>query len=111
MEKKYYLVGTLFTIYKHFGYFIKGIFTILLQIQLKNKFLPTSKQWPAKIVAFLVFVCMAASFIARISSFENVSKRDAILALVTKQWIAKDITNYGSQSKRPKLAIHWFGKY
>ena len=28
-----------------------------------------------------------------------------------KQWIAKDIPSYGSQSKRTKIAIHWFGKY
>ena len=28
-----------------------------------------------------------------------------------KQWIAKDIPSYGSQSKRAKIAIHWFGKY
>ena len=28
-----------------------------------------------------------------------------------KQWISKDIPSYGSQSKRTKIAIHWFGKY
>ena len=28
-----------------------------------------------------------------------------------KQWIAKDIPSYWSQSKRAKIAIHWFGKY
>ena len=38
-------------------------------------------------------------------------KRDAILAPVAKQWKAKDIPSYGSQSKRAKIAIHWFGKY
>ena len=64
-----------------------------------------------KFVAFLLFVCTTASFIAQISSSENVSKRDAILAPVAKQWIAKDIPSYGSQSKRAKIAIHWFGKY
>ena len=47
-----------------------------------------------KFVAFLVFVCSTASFIAQISSSENVLKRDAILAPVAKQWIAKDILNY-----------------
>ena len=26
-----------------------------------------------------------------------------------KQWISKDIPSYGSQSKRAKIAIHWFG--
>ena len=28
-----------------------------------------------------------------------------------KQWISKDIPSYGSQSKRSKFAIHWFGEY
>ena len=46
----------------------------------------------------------------QISCSENVSKRDAILAPVTKQWIAKDIPSYGSQSKRAKSAVHWIGK-
>ena len=73
-------------------------------------YLPVNNNKP-KFVAFLVFVCMTASFIAQISSFENVSKRDAILAPVAKQWIAKDIPSYGSQSKRAKIAIHWLGKY
>ena len=54
-------------------------------------------------VAFLVFACMTASFIAQISPYENFSKRDAILASVAKQWIAKDIPRYESQSKRTKL--------
>ena len=35
-------------------------------------------------------------------------KRDAILAPVTKQWIAKDIPSYRSLSKLMKIAIHWF---
>ena len=48
---------------------------------------------------------------AQISSTENISKPDAILVPVAKQWIAKDIPSYGSQSKRAKIAIHWFGKY
>ena len=38
-----------------------------------------------KFVAFLVFVCSTASFIAQISSSKNFSKRDAILASVAKQ--------------------------
>ena len=50
---------------------------------------------------------MTASFIAQISSSENVLKRDAILAPVAKQWLAKDIPSYGSQSKRAEIAIHW----
>ena len=73
-------------------------------------YLPVNTDKP-KLVAFLVFACTTAWFIAQISFFENVSKRDAILARVPKQWIAKDIPSYGSQSKRAKIAIHWFGKY
>ena len=38
-----------------------------------------------KFVAFLVFVCTTPSFIAQISSSENSSKRDAILASVAIQ--------------------------
>ena len=73
-------------------------------------YLPVNTDKP-KVVAFLVFVCTTASFIAQISSSENVLKRDAILAPVAKQWIAKDIPSYGSQSKRAKIAIQWFGNY
>ena len=47
----------------------------------------------------------------KFSSTENVLKRDATLAPVAKQWIAKDNPSYGSESKRAKIAIHWFGKY
>ena len=64
-------------------------------------YLPVNTEKP-KFVAFLVFVCTIGSVIAQISSSENVSKRDAILAPVAKQWIAKDI---------PKIAIHLFDKY
>ena len=78
---------------------------------LKNFYLPVNNGKP-KFVAFLVFVCTTSSFITQISSFENVSKQDAILARVAKQWIANDIIpSYGSQSKLTKIAIHWFGKY
>ena len=71
----------------------------------------TSDHREAKFLAFLVFVCTTASFIAQISSTVNISKPDAILVPVGKQWIAKDIPSYGSQSKRAKIAINWFGKY
>ena len=64
-----------------------------------------------KFVAFSIFVGTTASFIAKISPSENVSKRDAILAAVAKQWIAKDMPSYESQSKHAKIAIHWFGEY
>ena len=52
---------------------------------------------------------MTASVIAQIS--KHISKWEAILALDAKQWIAKDIPSYGSQSKSAKSATHWFGKY
>ena len=70
-------------------------------------YLPVNTDRP-KFVTFLVFVC-TSSFIAWISSIKNVSKRDAILALVAKQWMAKAILSYESQSKCAKIAIHWFG--
>ena len=53
-------------------------------------YLPVNTGKP-KFVAFFVFVCMAASFIAQISSFR-------LLAPVAKQWIAEDIPSYWSQS-------------
>ena len=73
-------------------------------------YLPVNTDKPT-FVAFLVVVCTTTSFNAQISSFENVSKRDAILAPVAKQWIAKVIPSYGSLSKCAKIAIHWFSKY
>ena len=85
-------------------------------------YLPVNTDKP-KLIAVLIYIYIyiyiyiffffwtTASFIAQISSFENVLKRDAILAPVAKQWIAKDIPSYMSQSKRAKIAIHWFGKY
>ena len=53
-------------------------------------YLPVNTDKP-KVVAFLVFICTTASFIAQNSSFENASEQYAILASVAKQWIAKDI--------------------
>ena len=90
---------------------LSSAFMILLQVQYENNFLylPVNTDKP-KFVAVLVFVCTTASFIAQLSSSENVSKRDAILAPVAKQWIANDILSYGSQSKPAKIAIYWFGK-
>ena len=70
-------------------------------------YLPVNTDKP-KFVAFLVFICTTASFTAQMSSTENVLKQDAILAPVAKQWIAKDIPSYGSQSKRAKIAIDGF---
>ena len=72
-------------------------FTILLQIQYENNFLPTSEHRQAKVRRFLsICFCMTATFMAQISSSENVSKRDDILATVAKQGIAKDIPSYRS---------------
>ena len=73
-------------------------------------FLPVNTNKP-KIVTFLLFVYLTASFIAQISSSENALKQDTILAPVAKQWIAKDVLSYGSWSKHTESAIHWFGKY
>ena len=60
-------------------------FTFLLQIQPENNFLPISEHREAKVRPFLGIFCTTAPFIAQISSSENVSKRDAILAPVAKQ--------------------------
>ena len=68
-------------------------------------YLPVNTDKP-KFVAFLVFLCTTASYIAQIPSSENVLKRDAILASVAKKGLAKDIPSYGSQLKRAKIAIH-----
>ena len=73
-------------------------------------YLPENIDKP-KFVAFLIFVGTTASFIAKISPSENVSKRIAILAAVAKQWIANDIPSYASQSKRARILIRWFGEY
>ena len=54
VNQKRLLVGTLFTIYEHFGDVVKCIFTILLQIQNENNILPTSKHRQAKVRRFLV---------------------------------------------------------
>ena len=74
-------------------------------------YLPVNTNKP-KFVALLVCVCTTASFVAQMLYSENVSKWDAILAQVTKQWIAEDIiTSYGSQPESVKITIHWIGKY
>ena len=59
---------TLFTIYKHFGDFVKCILRFCCKFSMKIMFhLPVNTD-KAKFVAFLVFVCSTASFIAQISS-------------------------------------------
>ena len=74
--------------------FRKCIFTILLQIQHENNFLPTSKHRQAKVCRF------------RGIEKKNVLKRDAIMAPFAKQRTAKDIPSCGSQTKRAKIAVH-----
>ena len=69
-------------------------------------FLPAIKHRQAKFCLFFWHLA-AASFTAKISSFETVAKLKAILNPVPKQWIiSKDIPSYGSQSERAKSAIH-----
>ena len=70
---------------------VKRIFIILLQIRHGNNFPPTSKHRQAKGRQFLGICLYDPFIIAQISSSENVLKRDAILAPVAKQCIAKDI--------------------
>ena len=54
----------MFTIYKHFGDFVKCIFTILLQIMQGNNFLPTSKHLQVEVRRFLG-ICLCDCFIYR----------------------------------------------
>ena len=77
---------------------------LLLQIQLEFFFWQPGNTDKPNFVSFLVFVgtaATAASFTAKIPSFKA----------FPKQWISKVIQIYGSQSERPKIAIHWFGEY
>ena len=75
----------MFTIYKHFGDFVKCILRVCCKFGMKIIFyLPVNTDKP-NFVAILVFVCTTASFIAQILSSENVSKRDAVFAMVAKQ--------------------------
>ena len=92
--------------------FQESVFMILLQIQEEIFFLyrPVNTDKP-NFVSFLVFVDAAASFTAKIVPFKTVTKQEAILNPVTKQWISKDILSYGSQSEHVKIAIHWLGEY
>ena len=76
------VVRTLFTIYKHYVDFVNYIFTIFLEIQHENNFLPTSKHRQAKDSPFLG-ICLYDCFIYRLSL--------SLLAPVEKQRIAKHI--------------------
>ena len=55
------------------------------KLNLKIIFYPPVNTDKPKFVAFLVFVCTTASFIAQISSSENFLKGDAISLLVNSQ--------------------------
>ena len=95
-----------------FGGFCPVHFTILLQIQRENNFLPTSEHWQAKLklVVFLVLILFftTGSCIAQMSSSKkHVSKQDAILDPFAKQWITTDILSYGNQSKRAKIVLYF----
>ena len=52
------------------------------------------------------YVCTAAAFTTKIASFETVTRQDAILNPIPKQWISKDIPSYGSQSECAKIASY-----
>ena len=73
-------------------------------------YLPVNTDKP-NIVAYLVFV--GTERLLHLSLKFRLPKmpRSETPAPVAKQWIAEDIPSYGSQSKRAKSAIHWFGKY
>ena len=43
--------------------------------------------------------------------FWNFRETTRHFSLRSQNSAAKDIPSYGSQSKRAKIAIHWFGKY
>ena len=79
---------------------------------MKIVFYPPVNSDNPKFVTFLLFVCTTALFIyiAQILSFENVSKRDAILAPVSKQWIAKDIFQLREPIKTRKncYSLNWW---
>jgi len=70
VHQQHHLVGTLFTniIYKHFGDFVKCVFTILLQIQHDNNVLPTCYHWQVKVHHFLG-ICLYECFIYRSNFF------------------------------------------
>ena len=62
LSRNYFL-----TIYKHLGDFVKCIFTILLQIQQENNFLPTwvNTDKPKVVASLAVGICLYDCFICR----------------------------------------------
>ena len=108
------LNGKVFKIDKHSGDFFRCSFTILLQIQHENNFLPIPVDTDnAKLVAFLVFVIrlLHLSLKFRVPKISRSESPSWLRSQNSEQPIAKDIPSYGSQSKRAKSAIHRFGKY
>ena len=84
---------------------VKCILRFCCKFRMKIIFYQTVNTVKPRVVAFLVFFCTSASFIAQISSSQNVS---------TASWFRSQNSewpSYGSQSKRAKIAIYRFGKY
>ena len=65
--------------------FVEFILRFCCKFSMNIIFYLTSEHREAKFLAFLVFVCTTASFIAQISPCRNVYKQHAILAPVAKQ--------------------------
>ena len=87
LNKKRHLVGSLLTIL--FMNILGILSSVSLQFCCKFSkkiifYLPVNTD-KLNCIAFLVFVCTTASFIVQISSSENLSKQDTILASVAKQ--------------------------
>ena len=53
----------------------------------------------------LLFVDIAASFVAKMSSSETAAKREAILIPVPKQWIAKDIPSFTAADQNARKLL------
>ena len=53
----------------------------------------------------LLFVGIAASFVAKMSSSETVAKREAIFIPVPKQWIAKDIPSFNAAHQNARKLL------
>ena len=72
---------------ENFGKLKTSLYVTLFRYKFSMKiifYLPVNTDKP-KFLAFLIFVCTIALFIAQISSSESVSKWDFIMAPVAKQ--------------------------
>ena len=96
----------MFTIYKHFGDFVKCIFTILLQIfQHEKDFLPTRKHQQAKVRRFLV-ICLYDYFIYGSNFIFRKASRNEMPSWLWSQnteYIAMDIRVIGANQNARKL--------